>query len=206
MWETLAPGSTVVRTSDTTTVIKEPGVPEVRVRNSDIAKFGTRAERHTDIWQYTQQRPLPYEKTTEEKISQHTKDLKKKYRGEIKILHRPTQSDAASGVSSVNINISKAKSSRKPKKLQAGGRRSRQSSTALNTSSASSVAALSAASSTASPTTSKTKKNRRAPDYFGFESSVCSVSDDSAAPAPKRSKQQTRSLRPLFKKRRHNLQ
>ena len=41
LWETLAPGSTVVRTSDTTTVIKEPGVPEVRVRNSDIAKFGT---------------------------------------------------------------------------------------------------------------------------------------------------------------------
>ena len=37
LWEILAPGSTVVRTSDTTTVIKEPGVPEVRVRNSDIA-------------------------------------------------------------------------------------------------------------------------------------------------------------------------
>ena len=49
LWETLAPGSTVVRTSDTTTAIKEPAVPEVRVRNSDIAKFGTRAERHTDI-------------------------------------------------------------------------------------------------------------------------------------------------------------
>ena len=49
LWKTLAPGSTVVRTSNTTTVIKEPGVPEVRVRNSDIAKFGTRAECHTDI-------------------------------------------------------------------------------------------------------------------------------------------------------------
>ena len=47
LWETLAPGSTVVRTSDTTTVIKEPGVPEVCVRNSDIAKLGTRAERKT---------------------------------------------------------------------------------------------------------------------------------------------------------------
>ena len=75
-----------------------------------------------------------------------------------------------------------------PKKPQAGGKRSRQSSTALSTSNASSVAASSAASSTASPSTSKTKRNRRAPDYFGFESSVCSVSDDSAAPAPKRSK------------------
>ena len=44
LWETLAPGSMVVRTSDTTTIIKEPGVPEVSVRNSDIAKFGTRAD------------------------------------------------------------------------------------------------------------------------------------------------------------------
>ena len=34
----------------------------------------------------------------------------------------------------------------------------------------------------------KTKRNRNGPDYFGFESSVCSVSDDSAAPAPKRTK------------------
>ena len=41
--ETLVPGSTIVRTSPTTTVIKETGVPEVRVRNGDIAKFGTRA-------------------------------------------------------------------------------------------------------------------------------------------------------------------
>ena len=79
-------------------------------------------------------------------------------------------------------------SSRKPRKPQAGGKRSRQSSSALNTSNASSVAASSIASSTTSPTTSKTKRNRRTPDYFGFESSVCLVSDDSAAPAPKRSK------------------
>ena len=47
LWETLAPGSTVVRTSNTTTVIKEPGVPEVSVRNSDIAKFGTRVHLRT---------------------------------------------------------------------------------------------------------------------------------------------------------------
>ena len=73
LWETLAPGSRVVRTSDTTTVIKEPGVPEVCVRNSDIAKFGTHAERNTDLWEYAKRRPLPYEKTTEEKISQHNK-------------------------------------------------------------------------------------------------------------------------------------
>ena len=116
LWETLAPGSTVVRTSDTTTVIREPGVPEVCVRNSDIAKFGTRAERNTDLWEYAKRRPLQYEKTTKEKISQHTKELKKKFCGEIKIRHRPTQSDAASGVFSANSNISKAMATRKPRK------------------------------------------------------------------------------------------
>ena len=187
LWETLAPGSTVVRTSDTTTVIKEPGVPEVSVRNSNIAKFGTRAERNTEFWQYAQRRPLPYEKTMEEKIAQHTKDLKKKYRGKIKIRHRPTQSDAASGVSSANSNISKAMSSCKPKKPQPGRNRSSKSSTNLNTSNASSIASSSVTSSTASLSTSKTKKNRRAPDYFGFENSVCSISDD-PAPASKRQK------------------
>ena len=185
LWETLAPGSTVVRTSDTTTVFKEPGVPEVSVRNSNIAKFGTRAERNTELWQYAQRRPLPYEKTTEENIAQHTKDLKKKYHGEIKIRNRPTQSDAASGVSSANSNISKAMSSLKLKKPQPGSNRSSKSSTTLNTSNASSVAAPSVTSSTASPSTPKTKKNRRAPDYFGFENTVCSISDDSA-PASKR--------------------
>ena len=49
LWETLAPGSTVMRTSPTT-AIKEPGVPEVKVRNSDIAKFGTQAKRNTEQW------------------------------------------------------------------------------------------------------------------------------------------------------------
>ena len=187
LWETLAPVSTVVRTSDTTTVFKEPGVPEQSVRSSDIAKFGTRVERNTELWQYAQRRPLPYEKTTEEKIAQHTQDLKKKYRGEIKIRHRPTLSDAASGFSSPNSNISKAMSSRKPKKRQPGSNRSSKSSTNLNTSNNSSIAASSVTSSTASLSTSKTKRNRRAPDYFGFENSVCSISDDSA-PASKRQK------------------
>ena len=35
LWDTLAPRNTVVRTSQTTTVIKERGVLEVKVRNSD---------------------------------------------------------------------------------------------------------------------------------------------------------------------------
>ena len=41
--EVLAPGSTVCKVSPTTSVIKEPNGQEVRVRNSDIAKFGTKA-------------------------------------------------------------------------------------------------------------------------------------------------------------------
>ena len=36
--------------------------PEVSVRNSDIAKFGTRAGRNTDLWEYAKRRPLPYKK------------------------------------------------------------------------------------------------------------------------------------------------
>ena len=128
----------------------------------------------------------PTKKPRRKRFPQHGKDLKKKYRGEIKIRQRTTQSDAASGVSSANSSISKAMTSRKPQKPQAGGKRSRQSSTTLNASNASSVVASSAASSTTSTPASKAKRNRRAPDYFDFESSVCSVSDDAAVPAPKR--------------------
>ena len=77
LWETLAPGITVARTSDTTTVIKEPGVAEVCVRNSDFAKFGTRAERKTGLWEYAKRRPLPYEKTTGKRFRSTAKSLKK---------------------------------------------------------------------------------------------------------------------------------
>ena len=57
LYEVLAPGSTVCKISPTTSVIKEPYKPEVRVRNSDIAKFGTRAERETELAQYIERRP-----------------------------------------------------------------------------------------------------------------------------------------------------
>ena len=128
LWGTIAPGSTVVRTSPKTTAIREPGVPEVKVRNSDFAKFGTRAERNTELWQNAQRRPLPYDKTTEEKTAQHSKELKIKYRGDIKIRHRQSK-------------------------------------------------------------TSKCKRTRKALDYFGFESSVCSVNENQPMPEPKCQKQ-----------------
>ena len=58
----------------------------------------------------------------------------------------------------------------------------------LNTSTASSVAASSVTASTACPTTSKSKRTRKTPEYFGCESSVCSVSDKDSVPVPKRHK------------------
>ena len=121
--------------------------------------------------------------------SPNTQKIWRKNIGGIMIGHRPNQSDAALGVSSANTNLSNAMSSRKPKKPQARRSQSHQSSITLNASNASSVAASSVTSSTASPSTStsKSKRNRKAPYYFGFESSVCSVSDDSA-PMPKRHK------------------
>ena len=39
LYEVLAPWSTVGKASQTTSVIKEPNSPEVRFRNSDIAKY-----------------------------------------------------------------------------------------------------------------------------------------------------------------------
>ena len=168
LWEILAPGSTVIRTSPTTTAIKEPDVPEVNVRNSDIAKFGTSAERETLLWQYAQRRPLPYDKTTEEKIAQHSKELKNKYRGDIKIRHRQPQADTASGISSANSSISKAMSSRKTKKPQAGTSRSRRSSATPNTPNASSIAAFSATYSTSTQTNLKSKRAKKSPRLFWF--------------------------------------
>ena len=56
LYEVLAPGSTVCKVSPTTCVIKEPNRQEVRVRNSDIAKIGTRAERDSDLTQYIEKR------------------------------------------------------------------------------------------------------------------------------------------------------
>ena len=43
------PGSAVGEISSTTCIIKEPNNPEVRVHNSDFAKFGTKNERETEL-------------------------------------------------------------------------------------------------------------------------------------------------------------
>ena len=45
LYDVLAPGSSVIKTNEHTSVIKEPGKRDVTIRNSNLAKFGTKAER-----------------------------------------------------------------------------------------------------------------------------------------------------------------
>ena len=72
LYGVLAPGSTVCKVSPTTSVIKEPLKQEVRVTNSDIAKFGTRVEKETELTEYIERRPKKInEKTLEQKIQKH---------------------------------------------------------------------------------------------------------------------------------------
>ena len=117
----LKPGSFVTKSSPTTTIISEPGRPPVKVCDCDLSKFGTKAERSTNLWTYAQRRPAPYEQTTETKIAKHSNDLKKQKRGEIKIRHRVR--DTTIVVSSVNSNVSPALTVRKPVKPQLKRRR-----------------------------------------------------------------------------------
>ena len=116
LYEVLKPGSFVTKSSPTTTIINEPGRSPVKVRDSDLAKFGTKTERSTNLWAYAQRRPAPYEQTTETKNAKHSNDVKRQKRGEIKIRHR--HRDTTSVVSSVNSNVSRALTVRKPAKPQ----------------------------------------------------------------------------------------
>ena len=73
--------------------------------NSELAEFGTQTEQNADLWMYAQGRPIPYDKTTEEKINHHFSVLKQEFRGDIK--NRNCQSENTSVVSSASSNISK---------------------------------------------------------------------------------------------------
>ena len=81
LYEVLKPGSYVTKSSTTTTIINEPGRAPLKVRDSDLAQFGTKAERATNLWTYAQRRQTSYEQTTETKIAKHSNDLKKKEEG-----------------------------------------------------------------------------------------------------------------------------
>ena len=49
LYEVLKPGSYVTKSYPTTTIINEPGRAPVKVRDSDLAKFGTTAEGATNL-------------------------------------------------------------------------------------------------------------------------------------------------------------
>ena len=81
-YDVLAPGSSVVKTDTFTSVIKEPGKRDVTIRNSDLAKFGKKAERQTELQVYANRRSkTPTGKKTEDLISHHAKELRKKLEG-----------------------------------------------------------------------------------------------------------------------------
>ena len=87
---------------------------EVTVRNSDIAKFGTREERKTKLTEYINRRgPRTHEKTTEAKILSHIKECTRIQKGDRKMKHR--KRETGSGVSSNKSNIARAMLVRMPK-------------------------------------------------------------------------------------------
>ena len=110
----MAPGYSVFKTDAYNSVIKEPGKREVTIRNSDLAKFGTKAERQTELQIYGNRRPkVPSGKITEELINQHAKEARKKFEGNKKMKHRKIADDA-SAVSSIHSNVTRALRVRMP--------------------------------------------------------------------------------------------
>ena len=106
--------------SPTTSVFKEPNrQEEVRVRNSDIAKFGTKAERDTELTQYVERRPKKIsEKTIEQKINKHRRDLIRKNTGDKKIKRNRKQADDISVISSGRSCISSASNEARSLKMR----------------------------------------------------------------------------------------
>ena len=121
LYDVLAPGLSVIKTNENTSVIKEPGKREVTIRNSDLAKFGTKAERNIDLQIYANRRPkLPTGKTTEELIHQHARESRKKLESGKKMKHRKVADDIST-MSSIHSNVTRALRVRmptKPKKQQ----------------------------------------------------------------------------------------
>ena len=114
LYEVLAPGSHILKVSPTTSTIREPGKPIVTVRNSDMAKFGTKLERQTPLKAYADRRgPRSGEKIVEELIRSHIKEFTRKQKGDKKMKHR--KREPGSGVSSSKSNISRAMRGRIPK-------------------------------------------------------------------------------------------
>ena len=112
----LAPGSSVLKTDKFTSVIKEPGKGDVTIRNSDLAKFGTKAERQTELQLYVNRRPkTPTAKVTKDLISYHAKESRRKIEGGKRLKHRKIADDI-SAVSSIHSNVTQALRVRMPTK------------------------------------------------------------------------------------------
>ena len=76
MFQVLAPGSTVGKVSPTTSVIKGPNNLEVRVRNANIAKHGTKHERDKElVHEQSEGHTKIKEKTLGQKILNHEKEF-----------------------------------------------------------------------------------------------------------------------------------
>ena len=114
LYDVLAPGSSVIKTNEHTSVIKEPVKKDVTIRNSNLAKFGTKAERETELQEYANRRPkLPTGKTTEELISHYAKESRKKLEGGKRMKHRKVADDVST-VSSIHSNVTRALRVRMP--------------------------------------------------------------------------------------------
>ena len=116
LYEVLAPGFSVVKTDVYTSVKKEPGKRELTIRNSDLAKFGTKAERQTELQIYANRRPkVPSGKITEDLINQNAIEARKKLEGNKRMKHRKIADDA-SAISSIHSNVTRALRVRMPTK------------------------------------------------------------------------------------------
>ena len=104
LYEVLAPGCSVVKTDIYTSVIKEPGKRDVTIRNSDLAKFGTKAERQNELKCILIGGPKYPPGKTEDLINQHAKAARKKLEGNKKMKHRKI-ADGASAVSLIHSNV-----------------------------------------------------------------------------------------------------
>ena len=197
LYEVLKPGSFFTKSFPTTTIINEPGRSPVKVRDSDLAKFGTKAERSTNLWAYAQRRPAPYEQTTETKIAKHSNDVKQQKRGEIKIRHR--QRDTTSVVSSVNSNVSRGLTVRKPAKPQPKRKRHTVASNENDNATASeqpliSIVPAPSTSSSQNPVTSSASqeqqaaRKRKRPQFYGFADEDISPTSSLASSSSNKSK------------------
>ena len=98
----------MVKTDKFTSVIKEPGKRDVTIRNSDLAKFGTKAKRQTELQLYANRRPKTTTgNITEDFISHHAKKTRKKLEGGKRMKHRKLTDDI-SAVSSIHSNVTRA--------------------------------------------------------------------------------------------------